>query len=191
LLPTSSNTKSSGDEEQDWPKSRILIILGGVLSAHGRQLLIGAGITSALITGLDQRSALGTSSPVPMALMDVGSVLIEQVVIVAAVSALLSAARRPAWEIYAIVGLVETVLHCYMGVSAVPLGFYAAGHLWLYRRYRAIAPLALAHAVYNIGVVEPKLWAPAPYPNVISALVSIVVAAGVARGLDRSPAPRA
>ncbi|MER8009683.1 hypothetical protein [Streptomyces sp. NPDC094149] len=157
-------------------------LFGGVASAFGRQLLTLAGFDSWLVVGMDQDVALKAATPLALAWMSVMTVLVEQVVLIGAVSRLLAAAGHPAWQIYAIIGAVETLLHGYMGLAALAMGSYAAGHLWIYRRYQAVAPLAAGHALYNTGTALAH--APAPIPSVTKVLLAVAAAIGASKLAD-------
>lgn len=157
-------------------------LFGGVASAFGRQLLTLAGFGSWLVVGMDQSVALNATSPLALTWLSVMTVLVEQVVLIGAVSRLLAAAGRPAWQIYATVGAVETVLHGYLGLAALAMGGYAAGHLWLYRRYQAVAPLAAGHALYNGAAA--LVYAPAPLPFVTKVLLAVAAAIGASKLAD-------
>ncbi|NBE51183.1 hypothetical protein [Streptomyces boluensis] len=106
---------------------------------------------------VDQLSTLGLSSPSDLVFAAVWAVAIEDVVIVAAVIALLTAARRPSWEIYATVCVIEVVLHGYFGLPAVGMALYAAGRVWLYQRYGRLVPLLIGHFAADLwgGVIMP------------------------------------
>ncbi|WP_427168850.1 hypothetical protein ACQF4J_47355 (plasmid) [Streptomyces sp. C1-1] len=154
-------------------------LVGGVVSAFGRWLLTLAGFDSWLLVGMDQGVALNATTPLALAWLSVMTVLVEQVVLIGAVSRLLAAAGRPAWQIYTTVGAVETVLHGYMGLAALAMGGYATGHLWLYRRYQAVAPLAAGHALYNGAAA--LMYAPAPLPFVTKVLLAVTAPIGASK----------
>ncbi|MFI1408925.1 hypothetical protein ACH4Y0_03160 [Streptomyces sp. NPDC020707] len=108
-----------------------------------------------------QLSTLGISSPATVGLAIVYAVAFEDVVIVAATAALMTAAGRPRWEIYTLVCALEVALHAYYGIPAIGAIIFAAGRLWLYLRYRSILPLMAGHALWNAK--DFLLWIPAAY----------------------------
>jgi membrane protease YdiL (CAAX protease family) len=78
------------------------------------------------------------------------SSVVEELVVTAAVVALLSWAKRPLWEILLIAALMRFVPHLYMGIPAfahLPLGI---GFAWVVHRYGRVIPLVLAHAFFNL-----------------------------------------
>ncbi|MBQ0852883.1 CPBP family intramembrane metalloprotease [Streptomyces sp. BH-SS-21] len=97
----------------------------------------------------DQLSALGISGPVELVLAVVRAVVIEDVVIVAATVTLMKAVRRPTWEIYTLICLIEVALHAYFGLPAIGAAVMAAGRVWLYLRYRSLLPLMVSHALWD------------------------------------------
>ncbi|MEE1764395.1 CPBP family glutamic-type intramembrane protease [Streptomyces sp. SP18BB07] len=163
----------------------LICLAGAVLGSSIEQALRYVGLEGAWAVGLDQRAALNADDPAAVALKFVATVAIEEIVIVAATATLLAAARRPAWQIYSSICLIEALLHAYMGLAAVAMAAFAAGHVWLYRRYGTFLPLVIGHATYNLGYVLPKWFAPAPYATVASLFLVLATVAGVAQ---RSPA---
>jgi hypothetical protein len=77
-------------------------------------------------------------------------VAIEDVVIVAATTALLTAVRRPAWQVYTLVCVPEVLLHAYFGLPAIGMILFAAGRVWLYRQYGRLLPFMVAHFVFDV-----------------------------------------
>ncbi|WP_329331192.1 hypothetical protein OG866_00140 [Streptomyces sp. NBC_00663] len=141
--------------------------------------MAGGGLTTILLTVLrwgdiqglpvmkgSQLSAVGVTdfSFVSLGLGVVVAVVIEDVVIVAATTALLTAIRRPAWEIYSLICLVEIMLHAYFGLPALGMALYAVGRVWLYRRYQRLLPLVAGHAAFDLlgGCIQlaPILYRP-------------------------------
>ncbi|MEU6230528.1 hypothetical protein [Streptomyces sp. NPDC047042] len=98
----------------------------------------------------DQLSALGIGRFSSLALSVVWAVAIEDVVIVAATTALLAAIHRPAWQIYTLVCVLEVALHAYMGLPAIGMTLYGAGRVWLYLRHRRLIPLMAGHAAFDL-----------------------------------------
>ncbi|MFF3489351.1 hypothetical protein ACFYXC_39865 [Streptomyces sp. NPDC002701] len=108
-----------------------------------------------------QTAALGLDGPVNLALGIVRTVAIEDVVVVAATITLMTAVRRPTWEIYTLVCLIEVGLHAYFGLSAIAAVIMAAGRVWLYLRCPSLLPLMASHALWNIFPEIGQL--PLPY----------------------------
>ncbi|REK91106.1 hypothetical protein DY245_06570 [Streptomyces inhibens] len=86
--------------------------------------------------------------------------VIEDVVMVGAIAALLTMARRPAWEMYALSIVLEVGMHLYFGVPAIGLVVVAAVRLALYRATGRLTPLVIGHIAYGLfnGLLETG-WA--------------------------------
>jgi hypothetical protein len=86
--------------------------------------------------------------PAGIALRILSSGVIEEVMVAVVVIAL-SAAHRPAWEMYALSTLMRVSYHMYYQTTA--LSFIAMGliNVWLYRRSRRLTPIILAHIAYD------------------------------------------
>ncbi|MEU0649194.1 CPBP family intramembrane glutamic endopeptidase [Streptomyces umbrinus] len=99
----------------------------------------------------DQATAAGVPDLGPHLAHALWSATVEEVLATAVVVAVLTAARRPLWEILLITALMRALPHLYLGlwptVAVLPLGITAG---WLYHRYRRVIPLVLAHATYNV-----------------------------------------
>lgn len=113
-----------------------------------------AGIGSKLLSVHSQQDALGITSAADAASSVLLTVSLENIVMVAAVVALLSAARRPAWQMYATASVVELAVHAYMGLLPA-LAFLPFWWLrvWLYRRYGMLLPLIVAHLIIDSAVM--------------------------------------
>ncbi|MDX3024952.1 hypothetical protein [Streptomyces acidiscabies] len=88
-------------------------------------------------------------------LMIARSAAIEDLVLVAGGVALLSAARRPVWQIYLLVIVVEVVVHAHYGLGAITLALFAGVRVWLYLRYRRVLPMIAAHVLFDVVVNVP------------------------------------
>ncbi|WP_371792993.1 hypothetical protein OG285_32190 [Streptomyces sp. NBC_01471] len=96
-----------------------------------------------------QLTAIGVTSPWQVIIAVPATVVLEDLVMVGATTALLSAARRPAWEIYTLICGLEVVAHLYMGLPGLGMLAFAAGRVYLYRRWHRLTPLAVAHACFD------------------------------------------
>ncbi|GAA4936094.1 hypothetical protein GCM10023224_16140 [Streptomonospora halophila] len=74
---------------------------------------------------------------------------IEEPVVVAVLVILLSAAHRPAAEIYTVGAIAKVAYHAYYGPVVLLLIPEALLVLWLYRRTGRLWPVICAHAAYN------------------------------------------
>ncbi|MFD0772308.1 type II CAAX prenyl endopeptidase Rce1 family protein [Streptomonospora algeriensis] len=74
---------------------------------------------------------------------------IEETVVVAVLVILLSAAQRPAAEIYTVGVIAKVAYHAYYGPVVLLLIPEALLVLWLYRRTGRLWPVICAHAAYN------------------------------------------
>jgi hypothetical protein len=124
----------------------ILVILLRVLDIDAIPVLPGDRLISA---AADQQDILGNHGP-GFIVTTIFSVAIEDVVIVAATTALMTAARRPLWLIYTTVCVIEVVLHAYFGLAAIGFALFAAGRVWLFHRYRRLTPLIAGHAALDL-----------------------------------------
>ncbi|WP_405824373.1 hypothetical protein OG705_29570 [Streptomyces sp. NBC_00838] len=100
---------------------------------------------------VSQRTAAGLSTPLDVIVRTLTSVVTEDLVVVAATTALMTAARRPTWQIYTVIGAIEVLLHAYMGAPAVAYLVYALVRCALYRTYGLVVPLMAGHLIYNLG----------------------------------------
>jgi hypothetical protein len=114
------------------------------------QLLRWADIDGVPVMQGSQLEVIGVDGPAALALGVMATVLLENVVVVVATTALLTAIRRPSWEIYTLVCGMDILLHSYFGLAAIGMALHAAGRVWLYRRYRRLTPLLASHAVLDL-----------------------------------------
>ncbi|WP_446040117.1 CPBP family glutamic-type intramembrane protease [Streptomyces sp. SID1121] len=157
---------------------------------------IGAGVTFGLVklmaisgSGVpymrtSQEEALGRLDTPLMVLVAVaGTVVLEDLVMVAAVTALLTAARRPLWEIYTITCAIEVIAHGYFGLPAIGMALYAAYRVWIYQQSGRLTPLMIGHAIFDlIGV---SLWGFTIWQRVAAGFVWAAVMFAVQRfGVD-------
>ncbi|MFC9856190.1 hypothetical protein [Streptomyces sp. NPDC127532] len=97
-----------------------------------------------------QLSGLGLGGAGDLLLSVLCAVILEDLVVVAAGSTLLAAARRPAWLIYTTICAIEVLLHAYVGVPALAMALYGAGRVWLFRRYGLVTPTIIGHAAFDL-----------------------------------------
>ncbi|MEW2117675.1 hypothetical protein AB0945_21290 [Streptomyces sp. NPDC005474] len=124
-------------------------VAGGCLTFLLVQLVHWTKIDVPVMPG-GQMSSLGIDNPGILVIGVVATVAIEDVVIVAATTALLTAVRRPAWQIYTLVCVPEVLLHAYFGLPAIGMILFAAGRVWLYRQYGRLMPFLIAHFVFDV-----------------------------------------
>ncbi|WEH12328.1 hypothetical protein [Streptomyces sp. VNUA24] len=160
--------------------SYLICVVSGFLTAQITAVLRALGVDDALVVGLEQRSSIGVVTVADGVLAFVTTVAIEDVVIVAAVVTLLAAARRPAWQIYGVVCLVEIALHAYLGAVALTIAWYAAGRVWLYRRYGGVVPVVIGHFVFDLTVLANWL-APAPVAHMLAGSLAVAAVCGAAQ----------
>ncbi|MDX3024958.1 hypothetical protein [Streptomyces acidiscabies] len=145
------------------------------LGIEGVPLMKGSQASALGFTGLDVLHTIGMVGP-----SLVHTVALEDVVIVAATSALLTAIRRPAWEIYTLICVIEALVHAYLGLPAIVLGVFTAGHVWLYRRYQRVLPLIYSHTAFDLIGVSVQLSLSGFYRILPGILLGAVLA-----GIDR------
>ncbi|MFD4560525.1 hypothetical protein ACFWP5_40475 [Streptomyces sp. NPDC058469] len=132
---------------RDWKITGLVFnacIAGGFLSFLLLHLIRWTG-TAVPVMKSGQMSALGVDNLGTLSIGLVSTVALEDVVIVAATTALLTAVRRPAWQIYTLVCVPEVLLHAYLGLPAIGMLLFAAGRVWLYRQYGRLLPFMAAH----------------------------------------------
>lgn len=98
----------------------------------------------------DQLTALGISSIGDALAGVVLAAALEDVVIVAATAALMTAANRPLWQIYTTICLVEVAVHAYFGLPAIGMFVFAVGRIKLFLLYGRVLPLILGHIAFDL-----------------------------------------
>ncbi|MEV6483350.1 hypothetical protein [Streptomyces sp. NPDC051576] len=137
---------------RDWQIANLVLtvsVAGGVLSFLLIHLIRWSGAVVPVMKG-GQMSTLGVDNFGTLAIGLVPTVVLEDVVIVAATTALLTAIRRPAWQIYTLVCIPELLLHAYLGLPAIGMLVFAAGRVWLYRQYGRLLPFMAAHFTFDL-----------------------------------------
>jgi hypothetical protein len=124
-----------------------------------------------------QAAALGWTSHWQAVPDAVYSAVLEDVVIVGALTALLTLIRRPAREIYAIAIGLEIAGHLYFGLPALAMIPYVVLRLRLYQRHRQLLPLAAAHIAFDIG---GGILAALPFPGRLLAAVPMILSVSLA-----------
>ncbi|MFE9250772.1 type II CAAX prenyl endopeptidase Rce1 family protein [Streptomyces sp. NPDC007088] len=140
--------------------------------------VLSAGLQIAAIPGLpqqDQLDALGLSSPADGLLAVVGSVAVEDIVLVGALTTLMTAARSPRWAVYGVVTLIEVLIHGYLGLPALGMIAYGVMRVRLYLRYGRVLPLIIGHTVWDLTTTLPSLLHASP-------LMHTAIVAGVGSG---------
>ncbi|MER8002110.1 hypothetical protein [Streptomyces sp. NPDC095613] len=77
------------------------------------------------------------------------TVVVEDLVMVAAVTVLLTVAGRPRWEAYAVTGVVELLAHAYFGLAALAFLPYAFYRVRLYQQHGRLTPMAVGHLAFD------------------------------------------
>jgi len=136
---------------RDWKIAGLVLnacVAGGFLSFLLLCLIRWTGVGVPVMKG-GQMSAVGVDNVGTLFIGLVSTVALEGVVIVAATTALLTAVRRPAWQIYTLVCVPEVLLHAYLGLPGIGMLLFAAGRVWLYRQYGRLLPFMAAHFVFD------------------------------------------
>ncbi|MFI1204856.1 hypothetical protein ACH4VR_36425 [Streptomyces sp. NPDC020883] len=141
--------------------------VGGATTALLRAALGWSGVP--VMEG-QQLAATGITNPLDLVLTVVWAAGIEDVVMVAAVTTLLTAARCPTWQIYTTVCVLEVGVHAYFGIPAIGMVIYAAGRVWLYRRYNRLLPMVAAHVTADL-LAGANQTLPLGYRIVVGVLV--------------------
>ncbi|WP_446040070.1 CPBP family glutamic-type intramembrane protease [Streptomyces sp. SID1121] len=100
----------------------------------------------------EQAEVVGVTGPWHLMTGTIRAIVLEDLIIVGAVTVLLTAARRPAWQIYTLSALLTVAIHSYFGLPALAYLPYALIRPWLFHRYGRLTPLAIGHAVFNLTV---------------------------------------
>ncbi len=157
--PSGSGDRRQRRLETWWITESVLgaCAMGAALTFVLLQILLRLDVDALPVMEGGQLSTLGLGGIGDLLAMVVWTVAIEDVVVVAAVAALLTAARRPAWQIYTAICVVEVLLHAYFGLPAVGMALYAARRVWLYRRYQRLLPLVVGHGLFDLlgGLLMP------------------------------------
>ena len=144
--------RTAAERLRDWEITRLVFLVcvaGGFLSFLLLHLIRSTGIGVPVMQG-GQMSTLGVDNIGTLAIGLVSTVALEDMVIVAATTALMTAAGRPAWQVYTLVCIPEVLLHAYLGLPAIGMLVFAAGRVWLYRQYGRLLPLIAAHFTFDL-----------------------------------------
>ncbi|MFF0628053.1 hypothetical protein [Streptomyces sp. NPDC004296] len=174
-LPLDRPTAPADRTEKLWSVAPLAFgacLAGGTATALLLTALGGAGVP--VMEG-QQLAATGITNALDMVLNVTWAAGIEDVVMVAAVTTLLTAARRPAWQIYTTVCVLEVGVHAYIGIPAIGMLLYAAGRVWIYRRYHRLLPMVAGHIAYDlIAALNQTLP-----PNYRDVMFTLALAAGL------------
>ncbi|MEU2359905.1 hypothetical protein ACFU90_03475 [Streptomyces noursei] len=149
-LPLDRPTAPADRTEKFWSVAPLAFgacLAGGTATALLLTALSGAGVP--VMEG-QQLAATGITNALDMVLNVTWAAGVEDVVMVAAVTTLLTAARRPAWQIYTTVCVLEVGVHAYFGIPGIGMALYAAGRVWLYRRFHRLLPMVAGHIAYDL-----------------------------------------
>lgn len=129
-------------------RSQAVTVFWGGFTSNAAAAVLGIAI---VLLGLPQGidPIKGYTSPFDLAIHMIaagtGEELLMAVVVVA-----LTAARRPAWKIYALSTSMRISYHMYYqvaGLSLLPMGLI---NVWLYRRTGRLTPIIIAHIVWDL-----------------------------------------
>ncbi|MBM7167155.1 hypothetical protein JQK87_01695 [Streptomyces sp. G44] len=160
---------------------------GGCLAYLGVQALLHLDVAALPVMAGNQLDTIGVTGPLDFMAQLVVVVAVEDVVIVAATAALMTAAGRPAWQIYTTVCAVEVVVHAYFGAPAIAMALFAVGRLQLYTRSGRVLPLIIGHASFDL---LGALLMPLPLTHRLLIAIPVGLAASViAERVRRAAAP--
>ena len=97
----------------------------------------------------------------------------EEVVLVATLVTVLEAARRPAWQIYAVGGAMRLAVHLYFGLVAPAALVLAVTNIWLFRRTRRLVPIVVAHVAVDLFTPIRLLGGPLALPIVFATFLAV------------------
>ncbi|MCM8555445.1 type II CAAX prenyl endopeptidase Rce1 family protein [Streptomyces sp. STCH 565 A] len=157
----------------------VLALLAGGILAFLTTLLPGPALHAD-----QQGAAAGVPDFWPGLIQGIWSAAIEEVLVTAAVVTILKAARRPLWEIVAVVAAMRALPHAYLGLGPVLAGLLpAAAAAWLYHRHQHVVPLIAAHTAHNtITLAVSAIGWPAVLPWLLFINVSARIAGKAAEG---------
>ncbi|MEV0445982.1 hypothetical protein AB0I84_22585 [Streptomyces spectabilis] len=158
---------------------------GGCLTYLGVQALLRLDVAALPVMAGNQLDTIGVTGPLDFMAGLVVVVAVEDVVIVAATAALMTAAGRPTWQIYTAICAVEVALHAYFGVPAVAMALFAAGRLQLYLRSGRVLPLVIGHASFDLC---GAFLMPLPLTHRLLIAIPVSVVASVVAGRVRRAA---
>ncbi|MFJ2217655.1 type II CAAX prenyl endopeptidase Rce1 family protein [Streptomyces sp. NPDC101062] len=130
----------------------LLICAGASLGMTQLNLTVSATGLALPVRQASQISAFDVTNEWQMIPFVARTLIAEDLILVAVVTALLTAARRPVWQIYAISSTLTLLTHAYLGVPALATVAYAAARIWLYRRHGRLIPMALGHGLWDTAV---------------------------------------
>ncbi|MCA1220053.1 CPBP family intramembrane metalloprotease [Streptomyces sp. 8L] len=127
-------------------------------------MVAGTALTNGLLWGLrltgtdsflpvmagSQAHTLQLTSLGSVLLTPAGAVVMEDLVVVGATTALLTAARRPPWVIYLLITVIEVALHGYYGLPAIGMAIYAVLRTMAYQRTRQLLVMIGIHAAWDL-----------------------------------------
>ncbi|MYU06039.1 hypothetical protein GTY81_19555 [Streptomyces sp. SID8366] len=98
-----------------------------------------------------QLTAIGGFSASQVLLFGLAWTVVLEGSVIGTTAILLRAARRPSWQIYAIVAIVEIIFHAYFGVPALCMAVYAVLCTHFYLTRRQVIPLLAGHALFDFA----------------------------------------
>ncbi|HEY3693590.1 MAG TPA: CPBP family glutamic-type intramembrane protease, partial [Pseudonocardiaceae bacterium] len=169
-----------------WAANRIgrrQVVSVAIISAAGQYASAYAGyfIATSLPWLPEGGSKASTVHGLTLAVHMTAASIIEETVLVAGVVTALEAARRPAWQIYALYLAMRLSFHLYYGSRVVEVMIFAAVNLWLFRRTRRLTPLIIAHIVYDTsaafggGSAAPAIYLVGFYSLIALTISALVV----------------
>ncbi|MFC4049044.1 hypothetical protein ACFOY4_05050 [Actinomadura syzygii] len=100
-------------------------------------------------TAVDQVDAVGLPNPTLFTIQALAAGVREEIPLLALPAALMMAARRPAWQILAVVCVLRVIPHAYLGATAPPSIIFAGAAWWMYRVTGRIGPIIVGHTLFN------------------------------------------
>jgi hypothetical protein len=135
----------------------------------------------------DQGEALGVTGSWQLVPMVLRTLIGEDLILLAVVTALLTAARRPVWQVYVVSCGLELAVHAYLGLPGLLMLVWAVCRIRLYRRYGRLIPLAIGHAIWDLGSLIP----PVSETVLFTAVLTVCILAEVyARAPDHAKGTR-
>lgn len=133
--------------DKRWLTACVVVLAGHTAAGAADFWLMKIG--PAVAGQAEQASALSLHDPVMFAVQALAAGVREELPLLALPAALMTAARRPVWQIFLVVCVLRVLPHAYLGSSALSAAVFAGAGLWMYRVTHKIGPIIIGHTVFN------------------------------------------
>lgn len=140
-----------------------------VLAGHSAAMILDtwfAQLGPAVTDQAAQADATGLHNQALFATQALAAGVREEIPLLALPTALMLAARRPAWQILLTICVLRALPHAYLGAAALSSVAFAAAAWWMYRATRRVGPIIVGHTLFNAIAM---FGGPAGYAALLSA----------------------